>query len=130
MAGRRACSSLISISGNRPNGCADCALWRATSLASGSHTAITSMATPGANNATGGIEMATASILPVSTSPQPHRLEWRFAEVVAINPETSTTKSIVLSIPDWAGHLPGQHVDLRLTADDGYQAQRSYSIAS
>ncbi len=44
--------------------------------------------------------------------------------------ETARTKSIVLKLPDWAGHRAGQHVDVRLTADDGYQAQRSYSIAS
>ena len=44
--------------------------------------------------------------------------------------ETPRTKSIVLEVPDWHGHRAGQHVDVRLTADDGYQAQRSYSIAS
>ena len=44
--------------------------------------------------------------------------------------ETPRTRSIVLRVPDWPGHRPGQHVDLRLTAEDGYQAQRSYSIAS
>jgi ferredoxin-NADP reductase len=44
--------------------------------------------------------------------------------------ETPRTRSIVLDLPDWPGHLAGQHVDLRLTAEDGYQAERSYSIAS
>ena len=44
--------------------------------------------------------------------------------------ETARTKSIVLDLPGWAGHHAGQHVDVRLTAEDGYQAQRSYSIAS
>ena len=44
--------------------------------------------------------------------------------------ETSRTRSILLDLPDWAGHQAGQHVDVRLTAEDGYQAQRSYSIAS
>jgi len=44
--------------------------------------------------------------------------------------ETADARSIALELPDWAGHRPGQHVDVRLTADDGYQAQRSYSIAS
>jgi len=44
--------------------------------------------------------------------------------------ETPRTKSLVLELPDWPGHLAGQHVDVRLTAPDGYQAQRSYSIAS
>jgi ferredoxin-NADP reductase len=44
--------------------------------------------------------------------------------------ETPHAKTLVLDVPDWPGHLAGQHVDIRLTADDGYQAQRSYSIAS
>ena len=44
--------------------------------------------------------------------------------------ETERVQSIVLEVPDWPGHLPGQHVDVRLTAEDGYQAQRSYSIGS
>lgn len=44
--------------------------------------------------------------------------------------ETPRTKSLVLAVPGWQGHLPGQHVDVRLTAEDGYQAERSYSIAS
>jgi len=74
--------------------------------------------------------MASAASLPTSISPQPQRVEWRFAEVAELLPETATTKSIVLRIPGWMGHLPGQHVDLRLTAEDGYQAERSYSIAS
>src|SRR3712207_7535239 len=43
-------------------------------------------------------------------------------------PETTRTKSLVLEVPGWEGHKAGQHVDVRLTAPDGYQAQRSYSI--
>jgi ferredoxin-NADP reductase len=58
------------------------------------------------------------------------RLEWRVAEARQIVVETPRVKSLVLQVPDWQGHLPGQHVDIRLTAEDGYQAQRSYSIAS
>ncbi len=58
------------------------------------------------------------------------RLIWRVATVSEIIVETARTKSLVLSVPDWPGHRPGQHVDVRLTAEDGYQAQRSYSIAS
>jgi ferredoxin-NADP reductase len=50
--------------------------------------------------------------------------------VVELVEETPRTKSIVLDLPDWAGHRAGQHVDVRLTAPDGYQAERSYSIAS
>ena len=61
---------------------------------------------------------------------QPRRLSWRLAEVVEVLPETPRTKSLVLEVPGWEGHKAGQHVDIRLTAEDGYQAQRSYSIAS
>ena len=50
--------------------------------------------------------------------------------MVEVAPENARTKSIVLDAHDWPGHLPGQHVDVRLTAEDGYQVQRSYSIAS
>jgi ferredoxin-NADP reductase len=50
--------------------------------------------------------------------------------VLAVVPETPDARSLVLRVPDWPGHRPGQHVDVRLTAEDGYQAQRSYSIAS
>jgi ferredoxin-NADP reductase len=58
------------------------------------------------------------------------RLTWQFARVVEGVTETARTKSIALDAADWPGHLAGQHVDVRLTAEDGYQAQRSYSIAS
>jgi len=60
----------------------------------------------------------------------PGRLSWQLGEVVATRPETARTKSITLALPSWMGHQPGQHVDVRLTAEDGYQAERSYSIAS
>ena len=59
-----------------------------------------------------------------------YRTVWRLAEVVDVVPETPRTKSLVLEVPGWEGHRAGQHVDVRLTAPDGYQAQRSYSIAS
>lgn len=55
---------------------------------------------------------------------------WRRGRVVEMVPETPRAKTIRLEIPDWPGHLPGQHVDIRLTAEDGYTAERSYSIAS
>ena len=60
----------------------------------------------------------------------PKRLTWRVAEVAKIVNETPRVKSLVLDVPDWPSHRAGQHVDVRLTAEDGYQAQRSYSIAS
>src|ERR671930_1231791 len=58
------------------------------------------------------------------------RLSWQLGEVVATQAETARTKSITLTLPTWPGHRAGQHVDVRLTAEDGYQAERSYSIAS
>jgi ferredoxin-NADP reductase len=61
---------------------------------------------------------------------QPRRTLWRLAEVIEVVAETPRTKSLLLEVPEWEGHKAGQHVDVRLTAEDGYQAQRSYSIAS
>jgi ferredoxin-NADP reductase len=55
---------------------------------------------------------------------------WRAAEVRETIRETPSAVTLVLDVGDWPGHRAGQHVDLRLTADDGYQAQRSYSIAT
>src|SRR6476469_10740768 len=60
----------------------------------------------------------------------PGRLAWQLGRVVQIIDETPRAKSLVLDLPGWAGHIAGQHVDVRLTAEDGYQAERSYSIAS
>ena len=58
------------------------------------------------------------------------QLKWQLGTVVEIRQETPKAKSLILDLPDWTTHLAGQHVDVRLTAEDGYQAQRSYSIAS
>ena len=58
------------------------------------------------------------------------RLTWQAAEVVAVNAETPRVRSLTLAVADWPGHRAGQHVDVRLTAEDGYEAVRSYSIAS
>ena len=55
---------------------------------------------------------------------------WHVATVVALHDETATARTITLEVPDWPGHAAGQHVDVRLTAPDGYSAVRSYSIAS
>jgi ferredoxin-NADP reductase len=57
-------------------------------------------------------------------------LAWRVATALEARSETAHAKTIVVEVPNWPGHLAGQHVDVRLTAEDGYQAQRSYSIAS
>jgi ferredoxin-NADP reductase len=58
------------------------------------------------------------------------RLIWRVGRLVHVQDETPTARTLVLEVPGWPGHRPGQHVDVRLTAPDGYTAQRSYSIAS
>jgi ferredoxin-NADP reductase len=55
---------------------------------------------------------------------------WRLATVEAVTAEAHHAKTIVLTVPGWPGHTAGQHVDVRLTAEDGYQAERSYSVAS
>jgi ferredoxin-NADP reductase len=58
------------------------------------------------------------------------RLTWRVARLAETRPETATARTLVFDVPGWPGHLAGQHVDVRLTADDGYTAQRSYSLAA
>jgi ferredoxin-NADP reductase len=58
------------------------------------------------------------------------RLSWRVADVAAVVEETARVRTIVLDVPDWPDHRAGQHIDVRLTAEDGYQAAREYSIAS
>src|ERR1700741_1906743 len=115
------CSCLISIFGKVPNGSGESALWKRISPASGSHLATTIMATPG----------KSSDMTATETAAQPvRRLEWQLAQVREIVVETYRVRSLMLHVPDWQGHLPGQHTDIRLTAADGYQAQRSYSIAS
>src|SRR4029078_12999993 len=57
-------------------------------------------------------------------------IAWRLATVRDGVQETSSVRTLVLDVPGWPGHRAGQHVDVRVTAEDGYQAQRSYSIAS
>jgi ferredoxin-NADP reductase len=58
------------------------------------------------------------------------RLSWRAAQLVAVHGESAGARTLVLDVPGWPGRLPGQHAEVRLTAADGYSAQRSYSIAS
>jgi hypothetical protein len=79
------------------------------------------MATPGASGATGATSVVAA---------RPGRLLWRLAEVVEVVPATPSTRSLVLGVPGGEAHKAGQRIDVRLTAEDGYQAQRSYPIAS
>src|SRR5256714_4599347 len=57
-------------------------------------------------------------------------LAWQIATVKSLRSETPEVKTLTLTLPDWTPHRPGQHYDVRLTAEDGYSAQRSYSVAS
>jgi ferredoxin-NADP reductase len=71
----------------------------------------------------------TSSITARRVAPLAH-LAWREASVAAVVEETADARSLVLDVPGWPGHAAGQHVDVRLTAPDGYQATRSYSLSS
>src|SRR5512132_1360517 len=126
MAARHACWSPTSTYGNRPSGSAGCGSWSKMSRVSGSRSATTSTATPGASS---GMTATEAALRP-SAGAGGRRLVWRPAEVVERVAETRRATTLVLDVPGWPGHLAGQHVDVRLTAEDGYQAQRSYSIAT
>jgi ferredoxin-NADP reductase len=66
----------------------------------------------------------------VARAALPRRLSWQLARVRSLIAESPTARSLVLEIDDWPGHRAGQHLDIRLTAEDGYQAQRSFSIAT
>jgi ferredoxin-NADP reductase len=68
--------------------------------------------------------------MPATEVAAPRRLRWLTATVNDVIDETPRTRTLVLDVPGWPGHRAGQHLDVRLTGDDGYQAQRSYSIAS
>jgi ferredoxin-NADP reductase len=72
----------------------------------------------------------TAPPASASAGATARRIAWRFATVADVISETTRARTLVLDVPEWPGHRAGQHVDVRLTAEDGYQAQRSYSIAS
>src|SRR5258705_9464921 len=93
----------ISIFGKGPNGSADSASWKRISVASGSRLATTIMATPGKSS-----DM-TATETP---APPVRRLKWQLAQVREIVVETYRVKSLMLHVPDWQGHLPGQHTDI------------------
>ena len=71
-----------------------------------------------------------SSVTPATDSVGVPRLSWRTADIVAVRSETAHSRSLALRVDGWQGHQAGQHVDVRLTAADGYQAQRSYSISS
>ena len=80
----------------------------------------------GVSSGTRATPEVTAERPPVS----PPRLDWRVATVVEVRRETPRARTLILDVPQWPGHRAGQHVDVRLVAEDGYQTQRSYSIAS
>ncbi len=65
-----------------------------------------------------------------ASAPRGARLDWQRATLVDTVAETPRARSLAFDVPEWPGHRAGQHVDVRLTAEDGYQAERSYSIAS
>jgi ferredoxin-NADP reductase len=58
------------------------------------------------------------------------RVTWRIGTLTSVHTETDSARTLVLTVPDWPGHDAGQHVDVRLTAPDGYRTQRSYSLAA
>ncbi len=77
------------------------------------------------------MKSATAATEPgLAGAPTSEPLRWQIGTVSAIRPQTDRVSSFTLSLPAWRPHRAGQHYDVRLTAEDGYQAQRSYSIAS
>src|ERR671910_3285029 len=117
----RACWCRTCTSGRVPSGSGACSSLPTTSPASGRPWVTTTTGTPGESSATGETRAVAVQL---------RRILWRLAEVIEVVPETPRTKSLLLEVSEWEGHKAGQHVDVRLTAEDGYQAQRSYSIAS
>jgi ferredoxin-NADP reductase len=67
---------------------------------------------------------------PAPSVVRPRRIEWRTATITEVVQETAHAKTLIMDVPGWPGHSAGHHVDIRLTAEDGYHAERSYSIAS
>src|SRR5262245_40928668 len=119
--GRPVFSCRASTFGRAPNGCEGYGLWNTTSAGSGNAWDTITTVIPGKSRDMTATDAATAP---------GRRLAWQVAEVRNTVIETPRVKSLLLQVNGWQGHLPGQHVDIRLTAEDGYQAQRSYSIAS
>jgi ferredoxin-NADP reductase len=78
----------------------------------------------------GGSRVSSSSDPRLLTPDSARGARWWVGTVVSTRAETPRARTLVLQVPGWPGHRPGQHVDLRLTAEDGYQAVRSYSIAS
>jgi ferredoxin-NADP reductase/DMSO/TMAO reductase YedYZ molybdopterin-dependent catalytic subunit len=111
-------------SGRAPSGCAAWSCATTTRRVSGRPTATTCMETHGSNSGTRATEP------PGETTPPDPPGAWQVATVTSVTRETDSVVTIELGPPDWPGHRAGQHLDVRLTAEDGYTAERSYSIAS
>src|SRR5580700_12097478 len=105
------CSCRIFTFGKVQNGSVECTLWRTISEGFGSRLAITIMAIPGRNKDMTVIETVAEPV---------RRLEWQFADVREIATETYRVRRLLLLARGWHGHLPGQHLDIRLTAEGGY----------
>jgi ferredoxin-NADP reductase len=73
---------------------------------------------------------SSASAAATTLPPKARPIAWRLATVVDAVPDTPRARTLILDVPGWPGHRAGQHVDVRLTAQDGYRTERSYSIAS
>src|SRR2546422_8096126 len=121
--GRPGSSCRHATSGRAPSGCEACASSARMSPASGNPSATTTGATSGVKSATAGIKRGTDEAMP-------RAIDWQLATVGALRDETPSVRSFTRELADWTGHRPGQHVDLRLTAEDGHSVERSYSIAS
>src|SRR6516162_11041323 len=109
MVAQPGCSCRISIFGKVPSGFGGSALWKRISAVFGSHWATIITETPGKSRDMTAIEMAARQV---------RRLTWQLAQVREIAAETYRVKSLILHVANWPGHLPGQHVDVRLTAED------------
>src|SRR5215470_13902593 len=120
MAARRGSWCRISTSGKAQSGHAASSSYRTTNRVFGRSSGTICTAIRG----------VSSDMPETDTGSLTQKLAWRVAEVSGIIDETPRVKSLVLDVPGWPGHRPGQHVDVRLTAEDGYQAQRSYSVAS
>src|SRR3954463_6250975 len=128
-AARRGCWSHICTSGRARSGSGASSCATTTSPASGRPTATTTTAIPGKSSAIGGTDHGAGPDRVAAR--RRHRRGPREAPPVPAAPcEPPPPPPLVLAVPAWPGHVAGQHVDVRLTAEDGYQAQRSYSIAS
>src|SRR5918997_302434 len=123
MAARQGSWCRIFTSGNRRSGSMGFSSPNATRPVSGSCVAITSTGIPGASSASRATDVTDTVI-------QALHVPWQGAVIERIEPQTARVKSFFLRPRSWGSFRAGQHLDVRLTAPDGYQAQRSYSVAS